>query len=164
MQEEKLDYNYTDRFHILKITEKGIELVCYDRYGHKIINKCTEKELKEKYIRLVDFLKEAKYVGKIFVRKKPITIDIGNMKLSDTSYMNDYLDKSIYVTDYAMLMRCSSDGTSYFEMINLQYINDNDYIFIGNEDKQYQDKKETYKKIIDEIEDRYQNYKKYYKK
>jgi len=49
-------------------------------------------------------------------------------------------------------------------MINLQYLIDKKYTFIGNKDSIYEDKKSIYKQIIDEIEDRYQYYKKYYKK
>jgi len=103
LQEEKLDYNYTDNFHILKITEQGIKLYCYDRFGKRIINKCDNRELKQKYIRLVDFLRNAKYIGKTFIRTEPTIID----ECIDKSYMNqDSYEtiKTLYQTDYAMLV------------------------------------------------------------
>lgn len=163
LQEEKLDYNYTDNFHILKITEQGIKLYCYDRFGKRIINKCDNRELKEKYIRLVDFLRNAKYIGKTFIRTEPTIID----ECIDKSYMNqDSYEtiKTLYQTDYAMLVNYKTQHGNYFQMINPQYLIDKKYTFIGNKDSIYEDKKSIYKQIIDEIEDRYQYYKKYYKK
>ena len=163
LQEEKLDYNYTDNFHILKITEKGINLYCYDMFGKKIINKCNNRELKEKYVRLVDFLLKANYIGKIFVRTEPTMIN----NCIDRSYMNQDPYETIttlYQTEYAMLVNYKTQNGNYFQMINPQYLMDKKYTFIGNKNRMYEDKKETYKEIIDQIEDRYQNYKKYYKK
>lgn len=72
--------------------------------------------------------------------------------------------KTLYQTDYAMLANYKTQHGNYFQMINPQYLIDKKYTFIGNKDSIYEDKKSIYKQIIDEIEDRYQYYKKYYKK
>lgn len=156
-------YDYTDSFHILKIAENGMEIYNYDRIGHKRISKCDIKELKEKYIRLMDFLKEATYIGKEFIRTVPIIKEEGQI---DTSYWNQAPYESttiLYKTDYAMLAHYKDQHTNNLEMINPQYFIDGKYKLIGNKNRIYEDKKETYKEIVDEIENRYQYYKKYYK-
>lgn len=158
----KLVYDFTDNFHILKITEIGMELDNYNRVGQKIIHKTNIKELKEKYMRLMDFLKEAEYVGKEFIRTVPILTENG----IDTSYWNQNPYESIiilYKTDYAMLAHHKNEHSNNLEMIKPEYINDGKYSFIGNQKIMYSDKKETYKEVVDEIENRYQYYKKYYK-
>ena len=153
-----------------KIIEKEIDLLeigklvydFTDRVGQKIIHKTNIKELKEKYMRLMDFLKEAEYVGKEFIRTVPILTENG----IDTSYWNQNPYESIiilYKTDYAMLAHHKNEHSNNLEMIKPEYINDGKYSFIGNQKIMYSDKKETYKEVVDEIENRYQYYKKYYK-
>ena len=69
----------------------------------------------------------------------------------------------LYKTDYAMLAHHKNEHSNNLEMIKPEYINDAKYSFIGNQKIMYSDKKETYKEVVDEIENRYQYYKKYYK-
>ena len=160
--EEKINYTQIDNFHILKITENGLEMICYNKIGKKESNKCDIKKIKEKYVRLLDFLKEAKYIGKEFIRTEPLLKD-GN---KDTSYIKQDPYESttvLYKTDYAMLVEYKSRHVHYFEMLKPEYFIDNNYTFIGNTQKIYENKKETYMEVIGEIENRYEYYKKYYK-
>ena len=160
--ELQYDYSNTEKFHILNITEDSLNLISFNRIGEKYIKKCSIEELNDKYIRLVDFLEEAKYIGKKFKRTEPL--EILNSKIID--YMNEDSYSSttiIYKTDYAMLALHKSKHSHYFEMIKPIYFIDKNYKLIGKEENTYNDKKEMYKNSADELEDRYEYYKKYYK-
>ena len=156
----KLVYDYTDNFHVLKITENGIKMYNYDRTGKAKKNKCDIEELQEKYVRLIDFLKEAEYIGKEFIRTVPLLTENG----IDTSYWNQNPYEStliLYKTDYAMLAYYKNEHSKCLEMIKPEYFKDNKYTFIGNQNRMYENNDKIYRKVIDEIEHRYQYYKKY---
>lgn len=160
--ESQYDYKDTEIFHVLKIAEDNMKLVGFNRLGEKQINKCSIEELKDKYIRITEFLKEAIYIGKEFKRTQ--SLDFLNNKIID--YMNPERNSSttiLYKTDYAMLALYTSKYSHYLEMINPNYFIDGNYTFFGKKDNKYNNKKEMYKNIVDEIEDRYEYYKKYYK-
>lgn len=162
LEEEILNYEHTENFHILKITENGMKLVCYNKIGRKKSNLCDIKELKEKYVRLLDFLKEAKYIGKEFKRTEPLIMG----GTTDISYIKQEPHETttvLYKTDYAMLVEYESKHSHYIEMLKPEYFIDNNYTLIGKTKRTFEDKKETYIEVIDEIENRYQYYKKYYK-
>ncbi len=158
--EQKYDYETTEEFHILKICENQLKLICFNKLGEKKTKICDIEEIKEKYIRLADFLEEAKYIGREFKQ----TVSFDNHKVSDYTY-NDSMEtaKILYKTSYAMLAEHTLNHSHYFGMIKPKFFIDQEYTFIGYEDKSYNNKKEIYKNIVDEIENRYQYYKKYYK-
>lgn len=159
--EEDETYSGTDEFFMLEITEEDLHLVTYTAYGRKHVIECDEKKLKEQYKRLVEFLSEAEYVGKEFIRTKPVYIDA----IKRTDYMKPEAGvdvKILYKTPYAMLLQYKTQHRTYYEMLNPLYFLDNNYDLIGNTDKTFSDKKEMIKTVADEIEIRYDQYKKYY--
>ena len=160
-QENEADYENTDNFHLLKILEDRISIICYARRGEKHTTTCDLKKLKEKYIRLIDFLSEAQYIGKEFRRTEPL--EISNIKITDyTKKEKGTTTKVLYKTDYAMLAEYKSKNSHYLEMIKPIYFEDKNYEFIGKKDNSYNDKKEIFKSVADEVENRYQYFKKYY--
>ena len=159
--EEDENYNGTDEFFMLEVNEKNIHLITYTSYGKKHVIECDSKKLKEQYKRLADFLSEAEYVGKEFIRTKPLYIDDRKM----TDYMKSEVGVDVeilYKTSYAMLLKYKTQHRTYFEMLNPLYFLDNNYDLIGNTDKTFSDRKEMYKTVADEIEIRHDQYKKYY--
>ena len=159
--EQDYDYETTDDFHLLKILENKINIICYLRCGIKQTIICDLKELREKYVRMIDFLAEAKYIGKEFRRTD--SLDYNDIKIVD--YMKkekDTTTKVLYKTDYAMLAEYKSKNSRYFEMIKPIYFEDGKYKFVGKQDNSYNNKKQVLKSVADEIENRYQYYKKYY--
>ena len=160
--EQEYNYDNTEEFHILKITEDKFYLICFNKLGAKKAKICNIEEIKEKYIRIVDFLQEAKYIGKEFKRTKPLYLY--NRKIIDYMHKEpSSTTKILYKTNYAMLAEYKSKHSHYFEMIRPKYFIDKKYAFIGTKDNKFDNKKEMYKTIVDEIENRYQYYKKYYK-
>ena len=161
--EQKFDYDNTEEFHILKITEEKLYLISFNKLGVKRTKICDIKELKEKYVRIGDFLQEANYIGREFKRTQ--SLDFYNTKMIDYMYEEKgTTTKILYKTSYAMLAEYTSKHSHYFEMIKPKYFIDKKYTFIGSTDNKYNNRKEMYKNIVDEIENRYEYYKKYYKK
>ena len=155
------NYNETNEFFMLVINKNNLHLITYTSYGNKRVIECDSKKLKEQYKRLVDFLSEAEYVGKEFIRTKPIYKDNG--KLTDYTKPEAGVDvKILYKTPYAMLLMYKTQHRTYYEMLKPLYFLDNNYDLIGNTDKTFSDKKEMYKTVADEIETRYHQYKKYH--
>lgn len=160
--EQQYNYENTENFYILKITEEDLKLVCFNKLGQKQTKKCSIKELKEKYVRVADFLVEAKYVGREFKRTQPL--EFLNNRIIDYMYKEPgTTTRILYKTDYAMLAEYTSKHSHYFEMIEPKYFIDENYALVGEKNNIYNDKKEMYRYIVDEIEDRYEYYKKYYK-
>lgn len=159
--EEDESYSGTDEFFMLEITKNDLHLVTYTSYGRKNVIECDTKKLKKQYKRLVEFLSEAEYVGKEFIRTKPIYID----EIKHTDYMEPEAGedvKILYKTPYAMLLQYKTQHRTYYEMLKPIYFLDNNYDLIGNTDKTYSDRKKMVKTVADEIETRYHQYKKYY--
>lgn len=160
-QENEADYENTDNFHLLKILEDKISVICYARSGSKQTKICDLKQLKEKYIRLIDFLSEAQYIGKEFRRTEPLKIT--NIKITDyTKKEKGATTRILYKTDYAMLAEYKSKNSHYLEMIKPMYFEDQKYKFVGKKDNNYNNKKEMFKSVADEVETRYQYFKKKY--
>ena len=153
-------YNGTEEFYISKIIDlkngnidsQNIDLYNCNIVSHGPIRRCAIKELKEKYVELLKFLCEAEYSGKTFMRTKPIYI---NNKICIECYAegtNKKLPIVLYKTKYAMLVKQTFLNYSYLEMMNPLYFEDENYKLIGNYEENYMTKKETYKKIIKQIE------------
>ncbi len=159
----KIDSRYMKEFHVIEPKIHIIIMKSYNVLGQ--IQEIQYKEIEEintEYIKLSTFLNEAEYIGKEFVRTKPLIIN----DIKDVSYITEdpYSSTTVlYKTDYAMLVEYKSTNTRYLEMLDPIYFKDNNYKFIGNKVNK-DDKTETYKKVLEEIKNRNEKYKKYYKK
>lgn len=158
----KIDNRYMKNFHIMGINENSITMKTFDLLGEKEEQEYqTLEEINKEYIKLSTFLKKAEYVGKEFVRTKPLIIN----KIKDISYITEdpYSQTTVlYKTDYAMLAEYKSTNSRNLEMLEPIYFEDNNYKFIGNA-YQEKTKKEIYKEILEEIKKRTEYYKKYKK-
>ena len=158
----KIDNRYMKNFHIMEINENTITMKTFDILGEKEEQEYqTIEEINNEYIKLSTFLKEAEYIGKEFVRTKPLIIN----KIKDISYITEdpYSQTTVlYKTEYAMLVEYKGVNSRNLEMLEPMYFKDNNYKLIGNTYNS-KDKKEIYKEILEEIMKRTNYYKKYKK-
>lgn len=159
----KIDNRYMKDFHIIEINEKSVKMNSFNLIGEKEELKYKDiQEINDEYIKLSTFLKDAEYIGKVFVRTKPLTIN----GIKDISYITEdpYSETRIlYRTSYAMLAEYKSINSRNLEMLEPIYFKDDNYKFIGNSHEE-KTKKETYKEILEEILKRANYYKKYKKR
>lgn len=162
IEKTKIDNRYMKDFHIIEINEKSIKMNSFNLLGEKEEQKYKDiEEINNEYIRLSTFLKEAEYIGKEFVRTKPLIIN----GIKDISYITEDLyseTRVLYRTSYAMLAEYKSINSRNLEMLEPIYFKDNNYKFIGNSHEE-KPKKEIYKEILEEILKRANYYKKYKK-
>lgn len=156
------DKRYMKEFHIIDFSENNITMNSYNILGQKQELKYNSiDDIKEEYIKLSTFLRDAEYIGKEFIRTKPLIVD----RIKDISYITEdpYTSTTVlYKTDYAMLVEYKSTSTSNLEMLEPIYFKDNNYKLIGTTCTE-PTKKETYIEILEEISKRTKQYKRYYK-
>lgn len=154
----QLIFDGTEDFHCIK-TDLSFALMCsYEKNGNRNITEQSFEQIKDKYINILKFLQDAKYIGKEFRRIEPSH----NEKYKMLDYMNENTNiKStiLYATDYAMLAQTTylhGMENTYLEMINLSYIIDKKYRLIGQKKRynEYDDKEKTYMKIYEEVQKR----------
>ena len=139
------DYSDMDIFHLLKIDDE-IKMVTWNELGKKIEDKIDENN-SEEYMNLIDFLKEAEFIGRKFKRTKTIGYDLKYTDPVEQNYCT-----VLYKTEYAMLIEEVFLGKRTLRMMDNKYFEDKNYIFFGEIDKTYEDTKKLYQAILEQID------------
>lgn len=137
----KLDYSYMDDFHVLETDGENVTMKIFERTLKKEIKKTFNIENKKmsEYIRLIDFLNAAEFVG------KKIKI-FGN----DPSFVNPTV---LYKTEYAMCIKAEKPlGGQYIKMLDIRSL-DTPLGEIDPTVEQYRDKKLLYRTIVQQIDE-----------
>lgn len=141
----KSDYSNMDMFYLLKMDDE-IKMVTWDELGKKTEDKINEKN-SEEYMSLIDFLKEAEFIGRKFKRTKPIEYDLKYTDPVEQNYCT-----VLYKTEYAMLVEEVFLGKRTLKMMDKKYFEDKNYIFFEKIDKTYENTKKLYKSILEQID------------
>ena len=130
-----------------------------DRYIDRYI---SLDELNNGYIKLSDFIKNARFIGREFKRIGPgITyygIDRDMAKIRDSRYLEideyGYDDKYIvlYEKDNTFKVRYICGNSRWYGIVDCIYIQDGMYKFIGPVYEEYRDKEKVYLEIVEQID------------
>ncbi len=137
----ELDYSYIEDFHVLETDGENVTMIMFERMLEKEITHSFSIESKKmsEYMRLIDFLNDAEFVG------KKIKI-FGN----DPILVNPTV---IYKTDYAMCVQAEKPlGGQYIKMLDIRLLDTS----LGEIDptvEQYRDKKLLYKTVVQQIDE-----------
>ncbi len=137
----ELDYSYIDDFHVLETDGKNVTMIMFERTLKKEITNSFSKESKKmsEYMRLIDFLNDAEYVG------KKIKI-FGNDPILENPTV-------IYKTDYAMCVQAEKPlGGQYIKMLDIRSL-DTPLGEIDPTVEQYRDKKLLYRTVVQQIDE-----------
>lgn len=128
----------------------------YDKYFE--VGNISLEKINEGYIRLVDFLKEAVFVGREFKRILPVITYYGtnNIKYSmkDNAYLDvDDIGKNIVLCmkDNIFLVKHISRFGEEYRIIGCNYIFDGNYEFYGDVYEEYKNMDRVYLEIIEQI-------------
>ena len=116
-------------------------------------------ELNYGYIKLSDFLRDAKYIGRGFKRIEPVItyygtdIDIcriiDNMYLEIDGYDNKYI--VLYEKDNIFLVKYMFGYNEWYSIIDCRYIQDGNYQFYGKVYEEYKNIDRVYLEIMEQI-------------
>ncbi len=157
-QENIINYSGTNNFWEL-YTSDGKHIAMRSNELHPLIKDYNGiEEINKDFIKLTDFLKKSTYVGREFIRTKPI-ITCDNKH--DRSFMkiNPILEKEKHIVLYAMqdlfLIRVIDDPfiKPRYELVNSKYTLDGNYKFIGEVYSEYKDKAKVYREIYEELKE-----------
>ena len=150
-QKGKLDYSGTDLFWRI-YTSDGENIIMKNDYSVREYN--STSEVKKLYIKLLEFLNTSQYIGKEFVRTKPISTN----GMIDKSFTHSKDEENIvlYATkDLLLALKREIDKgkmMSEYILINDYYTKDRNYLFTGKTNTEYQDKTKVYRQIRKQLE------------
>ena len=118
-------------------------------------------ELDKGYIRLDEFIKNGKFIGREFRRISPLItyygVDSDNSRIIDNRYLkiDDYDNKYIvlYEKDNTFLVKYVYGNKGWYGIIDCRYIQDGNYEFIGDIYLEYMDREKVYLDIVKQIDD-----------
>ena len=144
------DYSGCSDFWISYINKSGVNMVnmSFPSTYYKTYNNI--EEIKKKYMKLVDFLNDAEYIGRYFRRTSKRLTTSGR---DDISYMGTSSQTlALYKKDNMLLVKSISPFLEdEFEMLLPQYLEDGQYSFYGKCNDSYTDKKELYSLIHEQL-------------
>ena len=149
-EKNSLYYELCEHFNILRTDGKNHTMIAVEQKDN-VRSEIDDERLKDEYIRLVDFLESANYIGKRFRR----TENIEGVKRFTPIPNDDLYVVALYATDDAMLVLNIVSEGSYFGMLDPRYFKDGKYELYGGDLNIYKDRKELYKQVS------LQTYKKY---
>lgn len=145
------DYWGTDSFWKMFTDGETFEMLeCRQPYLKKSYS--SFDELNKNFIRLSDFLKIAKFVGREFKRNKPIKDYAGE---DDNRYCLLKNDGTKYVVLYAtqelFLIKWINNLFDEYALIKSRYTSDGNYEFFGPVHEEYRDTKKVYSEIFNQV-------------
>ena len=144
-------YDGCEEFWISMIKQNEISLFEQPYYNFlppRHLKYKDKKSLDEQFIRLIDFLKEARYIGRYFKRTAPVQ---KNDMVDDHYLVENKSIFVIYATDNLMLIRYTNYGETTYRMLSPEYLKDKKYYFYGKFTDRYRDKAKLYKDIHRQI-------------
>ncbi len=147
----QLDYSGTHSFWKVFTDGETFEMVnCEVPYLKRSYSSLNE--LNKNFIRLSDFLKIAKFVGREFKRNKPIKDYAG---LDDNSFRQTKDNRTKYIVLYAtkelFLIKRIDNLSDEYALINSRYTLDGNYEFFGPVYEEYRDTKKVYSEIFNQV-------------
>lgn len=164
------------------------QLYGYDMSGFKMNQYSTDGDLvfeienmslddiNKRFIKLSDFIKDAKFVGREFRRTQPVcryskykSVYNGYVRgirrlmlipnscgvIKDRSYMESYENSKnivLYVKDNMFLVKYISRYGEIYKIIDCSYVCDGNYEFYGDVYEEYMDRDMVYSEIIKQID------------
>ena len=147
--EGERDYSGCDHFWISLVEPFQTTMVEQNNNGNIAVLKRSfpdKDTILKKYTPLVDFLDQAKYIGRYFKRTAPTAYN------GATDYFNE--DQSVFVlyaTDHNMLVRVTFLGETTYCMISPSYLEDRNYTYYGKYNEDFIDKKQISREIMNQI-------------
>lgn len=147
-------------FYVIEVFA-GYRLIECNKYNG--INRYISKdELNRGYIKLDDFIKEGKFIGREFRRIEPVITYYGTgtnkCRIIDNRYLdlNQYGYKDVkyivlYEKDNVFLAKFIYFDKEYYGIVDCRYIQDRMYKFIGNVYDEYRDRERVYLEIVEQI-------------
>jgi len=180
------DNNYIDRggaddiYQLYGYDMNGFKINQYSTDGilvYEIVNVSLD-DINKRFIKLYDFIKDAKFIGREFRRIQPVcryskykSISNGFVRgirrlmlvpnncgiIEDSSYMESYDNSKnivLYMKDNMLLVKYISRYGEFYKIIDCSYVCDGNYEFIGDVYLEYMDRDRVYFEIVEQI-DRY---------
>ena len=179
------DNNYIERsgaddiYQLYGYDMNGFKMNQYSTYGDLVfeIENISLDELNKRFIKLSDFIRDAKFVGREFRRIQPVcryskykVVSNGSFRginrrtlicdrksniITDRSFMD--LDGNVknivlYMKDNMFLVKCITRFEEFYRIIDCSYVCDGNYEFIGNVYKEYMDRDKVYLEIVKQID------------
>ena len=153
--EDNLDlYDYSGLNNFWQVTVDNNEIVMSMCSNHNIEKRYnTEAEMKKDFIKLSTFLKKSTFIGKEFIRTKPMTLSNGK---EDKSFMAPTFGGK-YIVLFATQELFLAKRTGFvghqdsYVLIEQRYISDGNYKFVGKTYNEYRDINKVYSEIKEQI-------------
>jgi len=141
---------------------------------YEIVNVSLD-DINKRFIKLYDFIKDAKFIGREFRRIQPVcryskykSISNGFVRgirrlmlvpnncgiIEDSSYMESYDNSKnivLYMKDNMLLVKYISRYGEFYKIIDCSYVCDGNYEFIGDVYLEYMDRDRVYSEIVEQI-------------
>lgn len=144
--DNQYDYSGTNCFYQLFINDRGYSLISSDiNSPNRVKTYPNASIIKKDFISFLDFIKEAKYIGRYFRRTKEV--NKGNTSFID----NNFETLVLYATDYAMIVKTNFQQPR-FEIVSKRYIADGNFEYYGNAEKEYEHPEILFRDIINQIQ------------
>ena len=155
----------------------GFKLNQYTTYGDLVfeIENVSLDDINKRFIKLSDFINDAKFIGREFRRTQPVcryskykSVSNGFVRgirrltlvpndcgvITDRSYMENYENNKnivLYAKDNMFLVKYISRFGEVYKIIDCSYTSDGNYEFYGDVYEEYRDRDKVYSEIVEQI-------------
>ena len=152
----RYDYSHMNNYWLSFVDSNDINMLAWDCISASLYKCKNKEELDKNFMKLTDFLEKAEYIGKYFKRTRPKyykSTGLINTK-GDIGYMKeDSRHLALFKLGNKLLIRTKDLYHEEFEIniIDPRYLDDGNYTFYGNFNKEFEDKKKVYRLIHNQI-------------
>ena len=155
----------------------GFKLNQYTTYGDLVfeIENVSLDDINKRFIKLSDFINDAKFIGREFRRTQPVcryskyksvsNVFVRGIRrftlvpndcgvITDRSYMESYDNSKnivLYVKNNTFLVKYISRSDDVYKIIHSGYVWDGNYEFMGEVYEEYMDRDRVYSEIFEQI-------------
>ena len=141
-----VNYEGTGEFWIREDYNNGIVVTNYS-WG-RTLTFSSEEELNNQFINLKDFMKNAEYIGRYFLRTEPLVDLPGYIK--NDAYMSKFKSSLVIYSNGAYMLTVDQDPydmSKRYGIIESRFLYDSKYKFIGVKDYNYENRDEVYEDV-----------------
>lgn len=178
------DNSYIDRsgaddiYQLYGYDMNGFKMNQYSTYGDLVyeLDNMSLDDINKRFIKLSDFIKDAKFIGREFRRIRPVcryskykSVSNGFVRgirrltfvpnncgiIEDRSYMENYENNKnivLYMKDNMFLVKYISRYGEIYKIIDCSYVCDGNYEFYGGVYEEYRDRDRVYSEVVNQID------------
>lgn len=156
----------------------GFKMNQYNTYGNLVyeLDNMSLDDINKRFIKLSDFIKDAKFIGREFRRTNPVcryskykSVSNGFVRgirrlvlvpnscgvIEDRSYMENYENNKnivLYMKDNMFLVKYISRFGEVYKIIDCSYVCDDNYEFYGDVYEEYMNREKVYSEVVSQID------------